>query len=546
MDIRAAIPQVLAALQILQEDPERFARERRQYSQSPPPYSSGETTQPPSPPAPLSEVDRRMKRRRERLQATPGSQFDYQWRRERERIIEQIDRRRERRKETLPYNRNLDFTQNARENVKRRWMEQGIWNSKWTTYTVGAHWKHEEDPTSSPEPSPGPESPTTMIFGKCVSKSPEMSERILVVTAEQQAAHERETAASRPYHQFVYQISKEREWLEDEMYDGVVDFDREAYKNVKNSWIKQKIWNPKWDDIPGRTWIHEEPDEEPGTSNGPMRAERDTRSRNSENGTRQLQGLSEATLLSVPARASSVNQDLQINGEAEGEGEVENGGVPATNNYQYGNCATEEQAETSLEPRRTPVDETAPGRELPSSRSMRKRKRGAQDDAGDLQECRTHDLSRHLPPPQPKRSRTDKAAHRSLPAVPTRNTKTATPCIAGSQQRSMRSRGQATVKATKRLHATSQVQDQDGRSKLMDHLGLRRSSRIQERRGTDKSTAYDEVIGASMSRYGRDARQKREGYRNRMNAGPGPRPLGESQARKGQKGFANGAARHKE
>lgn len=44
--------------------------------------------------------------------------------------------------------------------------------------------------------------------------------------------------------------------------DSVIDLDAMAYQGVKNNWIKDGIWNPKWDELPGRTWIHEEPEEE--------------------------------------------------------------------------------------------------------------------------------------------------------------------------------------------------------------------------------------------------------------------------------------------
>ena len=253
------IPQINDVLQRLQENPEALAQ-RRQYSDSPPPYPSGETTQPPSP-APLpSENDRRIQRRNERNQSRPYLQYDYQWGAERERIIEQISRRRERRKETLPYDRNLDFNTNAKNNVKNRWIEQGIWNDKWTGYPGGS-WKHEDPPEPEPQQPTKPRRSTMIAFGHIDESK---LERPKVVSKKQRAAHERETAASRPYHQFRYQNSKEREWIEDDTwgneFNGAVDVDAIAYKNIKNSWIKQKIWNPRWGDMPGMTWMHEEPD----------------------------------------------------------------------------------------------------------------------------------------------------------------------------------------------------------------------------------------------------------------------------------------------
>ena len=264
-----ALPQIIEALQRLQDDPERLAAGRRRYSESPPPYRSGESTQAPSPqPRPLSKKGRRIQRQLNRRRSTPFYQFWHQWLRDRRRIVEQTDRRRERRKYTLPYQTGRDFVDCAQENVRSRWIEQGIWKDEWTLETVGGRWKHEEPPAPpyhfSPEPSP----PITDTLGRLISKKQERRTLSTVPTEEQSAAHERETASSRPYHQFLYQVLQEREWLEDELYSGIIDFDLEAYKNVKKDWIYQKIWNPEWDGLPGDKWMHEGPYEELELSSG--------------------------------------------------------------------------------------------------------------------------------------------------------------------------------------------------------------------------------------------------------------------------------------
>lgn len=213
------------------------------FNDPPPPYRSVETTRPPSPFRHLSKADRRLQRREERLNSVPTRQFMFQCSLEKERIIDQIHRRFVRRKETLPYTIGEDFDTTSEKNVKNRWIEQGIWNDKWPRWARGASWKHEE----SPEPEP----------------SDPLDPRPKIVSEERRAAHERDTRASRPYYQFLYQISKEREWLEDEPDSGRTDIDVQAYENVKNRWLTQKIWNPQWgNDVPGMTWIHEEPDDE--------------------------------------------------------------------------------------------------------------------------------------------------------------------------------------------------------------------------------------------------------------------------------------------
>ncbi len=254
---------VIEALQRFQDDPEGLAQERRQYSESPPPYPSGDTTKPPSPAPPLSEADRRIQRQHDRLQSVPYWQYVNQRRKEKERIIEQIERRRERRKETLPYNRKLDLATNAEINIANNWIEQGIWNKNWTGYPFG-RWKHEEPLEDETEAQPEQDPPFRALFRPAShqrrpSTPPKISE-------EQLAVREREAAASRPLPQFRYQISKEHKWLEDEFwheeFTGLVDIDAVAYENIKNSWIEQKIWNPIWGDEPGTAWMHEEPEKD--------------------------------------------------------------------------------------------------------------------------------------------------------------------------------------------------------------------------------------------------------------------------------------------
>ena len=39
----------------------------------------------------------------------------------------------------------------AHENVKKRWMEQGIWNNKWKDIYEAGQWKHEEPLEVEPE-----------------------------------------------------------------------------------------------------------------------------------------------------------------------------------------------------------------------------------------------------------------------------------------------------------------------------------------------------------------------------------------------------------
>ncbi|OJD15569.1 hypothetical protein AJ78_04192 [Emergomyces pasteurianus Ep9510] len=217
--------------------------EQSMFNQPPPPYTLLDTAQ--QPPAPQLEPEdiRQWRLRDERFNAMPARQFEFQCRFEEQRIIEQIKRRFVRRKETLPYVMGLEFNTNAENNVKNRWIEQGIWNDKWSRWARGGRWKHEESP--GPEFEPAAE--------------PGFEDR--------KAAHQHETRASRPYYQFMFQISKEREWLEDEPDGRLIDINAKAYENVKNRWLSQKIWNPKWDQTPGMTWMHEDPDHDDDDNN---------------------------------------------------------------------------------------------------------------------------------------------------------------------------------------------------------------------------------------------------------------------------------------
>jgi hypothetical protein len=72
---------------------------------------------------------------------------------------------------------------------------------------------------------------------------------------------EREREASRPYHQFVYQISTERERIQEDSTSredaGAGDINTKAYENVKNTWTKRGIWDRRWGILPGMSWKHE-------------------------------------------------------------------------------------------------------------------------------------------------------------------------------------------------------------------------------------------------------------------------------------------------
>jgi hypothetical protein len=154
------------------------------------------------------------------------------------------------------------FQEEASETVKKRWVEQGIWNDKWNQFASG-QWKHKEplelEPESETDSEAGFPAPLFSFSSKELylkprqPKSDEEKRRIV----EQRVVQECEHEASCPYHQFVYQISKEHKRIQDESTSregagvSIADINTKAYKNVKNTWTKQGIWNRRWGILPG-------------------------------------------------------------------------------------------------------------------------------------------------------------------------------------------------------------------------------------------------------------------------------------------------------
>lgn len=260
------------ALAKLEIDSLRLDRERQRFSHSPPPYtsnSSGMTTRSASPNPPSKEQrlreDRYMQLIGEREASEPHNQFAAQVKDERIRVWYADPSTNWM---SMPPGDTL--LQEARETVKKRWVEQGIWNDKWNQFAYG-RWKHEEplelelgsDTDSEAKPSPPP-------FSFAPRPQPEprqpKSDDEKRQIAERRVVREREREASRPYHQFICQISKERERIQDESANvegaGAADINTTAYENVKNTWTKREIWNKRWGILPGMSWKHEEPLEE--------------------------------------------------------------------------------------------------------------------------------------------------------------------------------------------------------------------------------------------------------------------------------------------
>ena len=256
------------ALRIFEEDSPLLNRARRQYiDASPPPYtlkSSDTMTRSTSPE--ISDEEKRWQLIEERRASYPRTQFSAQINDEEKRLYEMYANgtSRPRLGESLH--------QLAHDTVKSLWVEQGIWNNKWNSVAAG-RWKHEEPLKDDLElerilttHAPLRASLFSHHFEPETTRPDSDNEKRHII--EQRVKREREREASRPYHQFVFQISKERERIENESTNGEVasvsaaDINTRAYENIKSTWIRRRIWNERWGIMPGMLWKHEDPLEE--------------------------------------------------------------------------------------------------------------------------------------------------------------------------------------------------------------------------------------------------------------------------------------------
>lgn len=145
--------------------------------------------------------------------------------------------------------------------VKKRWQEQGIWSNTWSSMALGL-WKHEK-PLHTPSASASDDDvePRRGLRG-----APQTKRRKKVqLTVGQRAQMERHRQASRPIHQFLWQLHKERDRIHGEPTDGdaanslSLDINTTAYNNIKNIWVTRGIWDIEWGILPGMSWKHERP-----------------------------------------------------------------------------------------------------------------------------------------------------------------------------------------------------------------------------------------------------------------------------------------------
>lgn len=174
----------------------------------------------------------------------PSEIFKRESKRELERLIRQEYDALSGRPRSLPFDPQRTLAHNAENNVRARWIEQGIWIIEW-----GMEWPRANEPSSFLEgsPSPGPH----WAHEDCQTSNPA------------QIPFATDPEASRPFRQFSFQVAKERERLEAEykwaqqrppMYLDIM-----ALETTKKTWQDDGIWAPTWGDLPGERWLHEEP-----------------------------------------------------------------------------------------------------------------------------------------------------------------------------------------------------------------------------------------------------------------------------------------------
>ena len=268
-----------AALEALLEDPELLDRARARFSQSPPSYRSlsGDTTQPDSPDLRSDEQkaleEREWELRNGHGESIPHYQFRAQYIQELNRLMKADQNGTSRRP------RGISIYQHALDTVKSRWIEQGIWRNEWHGTKAGKRWKHEGPEEAEPgSDSEGP--PRSPLFNS-VSKRPDTKPIQPPKSVDEVERERRECEASRPYYQFMYQVSKEREWIQEETNDAgrrwgwgeppkveevsvsiPPHINSTAYERVKSTWTGRGIWDERWGILPGMSWKHEQPIEE--------------------------------------------------------------------------------------------------------------------------------------------------------------------------------------------------------------------------------------------------------------------------------------------
>ncbi|KAJ6041578.1 uncharacterized protein N7446_010539 [Penicillium canescens] len=261
---------VHTALETFVENPSRLDFDRSRFGRRAPSHTSCQShnsTRSQSP-CGTSEMEQRRDRRQWQLAkdheaSRPDRQFDAQVDELEARIIDGIENR----KVAVPDGTNMHNL--ARDTVKKNWIKQGIWNEQWKNMPK-TRWMHEESRDMSSASETDTSTALKLNLFSPLEKAESWSSQpysgsIIQQRVERRARQKNKNEASRPFHQFIYQISEEREQLQSGSPDDTVlvsaplDINTNAYNNVKRTWVKRGIWNEKWGILPGMLWKHEGP-----------------------------------------------------------------------------------------------------------------------------------------------------------------------------------------------------------------------------------------------------------------------------------------------
>ncbi|KAL8988230.1 MAG: hypothetical protein Q9169_008590, partial [Polycauliona sp. 2 TL-2023] len=146
--------------------------------------------------------------------------------------------------------------------VKRRWREQGIWDDIWDEGGRISDWRWKHEPKPQPRQDPEIQALFKQPAGHQHSDPP-MQPSMIHPAAGYATEAERHCEASRPIHQFLYQLARERDLIRGERTvntdasSAPLDINTRAYENVKSAWIHNHVWDHEWGIMPGMTWMHE-------------------------------------------------------------------------------------------------------------------------------------------------------------------------------------------------------------------------------------------------------------------------------------------------
>jgi hypothetical protein len=284
-------PDLRSALLALADNPDALDRARGRFSDAPPSYRSQESTALASPSLPEETEQELEQTKWELIQAhcasLPHYQFNLQVRTEYERMKLQSDWRGRKKPE------HVDLYTFAEETILEDWKRQGICRKEWNGSSVlKGRWKHEEPPDLDSESESDveeylhPENMGALMAVQRAELEADASSEPRPLRSRVIRQHNRQM--SRPYHQFLWQISIELKFLEfklrnpgprwtvsdngqavidasaPEVPDGSPyslppDLNSIAYENVLQRWKDQHLFLIEWGPMPGFTWLHETP-----------------------------------------------------------------------------------------------------------------------------------------------------------------------------------------------------------------------------------------------------------------------------------------------